>query len=828
MQLNSLFKHWSYRIIAPGTLLREKYEALKKLLQHDIRCHEEMAELQDLLHLERREDLVTTRHRLKTFSSEVKEMIAALDTMDPGTYQSLKAYHKKFDFYISFLLAPPQISFAPPYVLPLAAIGEQSNLLGNKAKHLGILAGKIGAPVPPGFAITSGGYHYLIEYNDLRRSIDDELLRLDIYDPKNLEEISQSLTSLIVNAELPPKLLASINEAAAELEKQRQFAGHLAKGRQLRLAVRSSAINEDGEHSFAGQYATVLSVTRDEIAKAYLKVLASKYSPEAIYYRVHNGMGDEETAMAVFVQEMVDADCSGVLYTASALDATSDQLHLHLTSGLGEALVSGSVNPEYYPFSRETAAAGTELEACGQVPAATVKQLADLALAIEEYFGVAQDIEWALDKNGSLYILQARELHLQQQEELDPAEVIDVMPVIADCECASHGIFCGKIHYLDSLDQLASIPDGSVLVTRDSPPELVRVMAKIGAVLSERGSRASHFATVAREFGVPFLTGEEAWRRLFSVGEEVTVDGYHGRVWRGRVEALLQDQQGGLQTDFADSYHKTLREALKFVTPLELTDPAAANFSPEGCRSMHDIIRFCHEKALLSMFTTGKPGTGRGSLRFNGDIPLDVFLFDVGGGIVPGRQKKEAVSLEMMASRPFTALWKGLSHPGVQWKQKPFDWDAYDKIELAGGVPPKKDSFAFASYAVVGKDYLHFNLRFGYHFTIVDVLCGEKPVENHCMLRFAGGGGDFTQLSLRIDFLAGVLTKLGFAVLKKGDLLEAKSTGLPEKELAEKLDMLGRLLGASKLMDMVLEDEQMVADCVADFYNGRYSFSEEG
>lgn len=228
------------------------------------------------------------------------------------------------------------------------------------------------------------------------------------------------------------------------------------------------------------------------------------------------------------------------------------------------------------------------------------------------------------------------------------------------------------------------------------------------------------------------------------------------------------------------------------------------------------------------MFSSGKPGTGRGSLRLAADIPLDVFLFDVGGGISEVMKKGQSVPLTSVSSAPFQSLWSGLSHPDVQWKQKPFDWDAYDKIELAGGVPPKKDSFAFASYAVVSADYLHFNLRFGYHFTIVDVMCGEKQAENHCMLRFAGGGGDYDQMSWRIDFLSGVLERLDFTVEKKGDLLEAKLLGYSKDVMIERLDMLGRLLGASKLMDMVLDSDEMVANCVEDFFAGRYSFSQEG
>jgi pyruvate,water dikinase len=243
---------------------------------------------------------------------------------------------------------------------------------------------------------------------------------------------------------------------------------------------------------------------------------------------------------------------------------------------------------------------------------------------------------------------------------------------------------------------------------------------------------------------------------------------------------------------------------------------------------MHDIIRFCHEKALLSLFTSGRPGSGRGSKRLAADIPLDVYLFDVGGGIAHGEKGKEQVPLSGIASAPFRFLWRGLSHPDVVWKQKPFDWDAYDKIELAGGVPPKKDSFSFASYAVIGPEYLHFNLRFGYHFTIVDVMCGENSAENHCMLRFAGGGGDYDHRSLRIDFIACILRRLEFAVEQKGDLLEARKQAVDKSVMEDDLDMLGRLLGATKLMDMVLEDDSMVELFVDEFFQGRYSFSQEG
>lgn len=821
MLLNSLFKHWSYKIFTPGTVLREKYEALKQLLAFDINCHEQMAELQDLLHTGKNEDYASIRMRFSLFSEQVAGMIDSLDIMSPGSYSSLKSYHKKFDFYTRFLLAPPSVKIDPPFVSSFEEISTDSKEIGNKAKHLALLLNDLNASVPQGFAIPSHGYHYLVEYNDLRATIDKELAGLDINSSISLEETSHRLREQILSAEVPQDIDLAINMAIERWELP-------AQGK-LRVAVRSSAINEDGDCSFAGQYATVLNVQREDISSAYLHILASKYSPEALFYRISKGMGDEETAMSVLIQEMVPAQCSGVLYTSDITrgDLKGRHLHLHVTEGLGEKLVGGTISPDHYEISRTPVLTILTRNAIDpRISDEQVLLVANQGLKIEKYFNAPQDIEWAIDFSGKLFILQARTLHTTTPIEEKTEGNIDTTALIVEGgEQASRGIAAGSVYVIDAKNKLEDIPEHAVLVSSDAPPEYVRVLNRLSAVISERGSRASHFATVAREFGIPFLAGVSDATKRLQPGKTVTVDGNNGRVYRGKIKLLLDQSP---QPTVKRPYERILTEAMKFVTPLELTDPAGDNFTPEGCRSMHDIIRLCHEKAILSMFSAGKPGTGRGSIRLHADIPLDVFLFDVGGGISKNVTKGAGVPLTEVGSTPFQALWKGLSHPDVQWKQKPFDWDAYDRIELSGGVPPKRDSFAFGSYAVVGKDYLHFNIRFGYHFTIVDVMCGENSAENHCLLRFAGGGGDYEHRSLRIEFLFGVLERLEFIVEKKGDLLEAKIPGMDSDLMIVKLDMLGRLLGATKLMDMVLEDDQMVHQSVEDFFNGRYSFSEQG
>ncbi|WP_028585804.1 PEP/pyruvate-binding domain-containing protein [Desulfogranum mediterraneum] len=822
MLLNALFKHWSYRIFAPGTMLREKYEALKRLLQYDIHCHEQMAEFQGLLHGGQPQDLAAIRKRFSCFSQEVSGMIAALETMAPGSYLSLKNYHKKFDSYIRFLLAPPRLNTSPPYVLPLEEVTVDTGRIGNKAKNLARIHNELGLSVPRGFVVTASGFHAFIEYNKLRTSLDELLAQLRIHSPRSLQEVSGQLQTLVRQAKLVPAIKEAMLSAYDGWRQDSPAP--------IRVAVRSSALGEDGRVSFAGQYTTLLDVERDRIAWAYQEVLASKYRPEALFYRISHGLGDEETAMSVLVQEMVQADCSGVLYTQSVLREPGHRhhLHIHATRGSGDRLVAGRALAENSLLTRDnpprlvSGSAGERI-----LPAALAIEIAEQGLQLKDLFGAPQDIEWAVDASGALFILQARPLQLAGQNESPPedGDGPERQLLRRACEQAAPGSAAGRVYQLDESHPLEDIPQGAVLVSRDSPPDHVQVIHRVAAVLAERGSRASHFATVAREFGVPYLTKVTDACASFQPGSMITVDGNRGCVYAGPVESLLQENARAAQEV---GYQRILKEALSFITPLELVDAAGDNFTPEGCRSMHDIIRFCHEKALLAMFTAGSPGSGRGALRLVADLPLDVYLFDVGGGISTQPHGARSIPLNQVASAPFQALWRGMDHPGVQWKQKPFDWEAYDKIALSGGVPPKRDSFAFASYAVIGADYLHFNLRFGYHFTIVDVLCADSPAENHCLLRFAGGGGDYEQRLLRIDFIARVLHRLEFVVEKKGDLLEAKLTNLPGSLMLDKLDMLGRLLGASKLMDMVLVDRQMVAAYVEEFYRGRYSFSQEG
>jgi pyruvate,water dikinase len=275
------------------------------------------------------------------------------------------------------------------------------------------------------------------------------------------------------------------------------------------------------------------------------------------------------------------------------------------------------------------------------------------------------------------------------------------------------------------------------------------------------------------------------------------------------VAALLANQ-GQTPPAAASAFSQKLRAVLDYITPLHLVDPTAATFRPQSCRSLHDIIRYAHEKAIQTMFGLGDIASGSSSRcrKLATDLPLDIYLLDVGGAFVE-EGGGETVAPEHLAAPPFLAIWQGLSHPDIDWHSHlHFDWKGFGDMALSGGVASggAKD---FASYAVVSPDYLNLNMRFGFHFTLVDCLCGPEPRANYCQLRFAGGGGDYQGRSLRLTLLNRILLGLGFEVSIRGDLLDARVSSYPARELSTLLSAVGRLLGMTKLLDMVLRAEDI-------------------
>jgi len=169
-----------------------------------------------------------------------------------------------------------------------------------------------------------------------------------------------------------------------------------------------------------------------------------------------------------------------------------------------------------------------------------------------------------------------------------------------------------------------------------------------------------------------------------------------------------------------------------------------------------------------------------------------------------------------LACEPLRALWDGLCDQRVSWQDSGLhvDWEEFDRV--SGGIF-RLDSRLLASYAVISPEYMHLNIRFGYHFSIVDALCGDAPGANYVRFRFKGGGAALKQRGYRLVYVQRILEGFGYETSIRGDMLDATCARLSAVETLRALRVLGVVLAVTRLMDIRLTSVEQARDEAAAF-----------
>jgi len=455
-----------------------------------------------------------------------------------------------------------------------------------------------------------------------------------------------------------------------------------------------------------------------------------------------------------------------------------------------------------------------------------LRELAEVALRIERYMRCAQDIEWAVDRGGRLFILQTRPLRLEPSE---PTQGTDLSEVVSSYEVllqkrgtvACRGIGAGQVHIVSDEDHLDNLPRGVVLVARRSSPRLAAAMGGASAVVTDIGTPTGHLAAIAREFRVPTIVDTEIATQVLRESQEVTVDAEENVVYLGRSEALLHHQL--LRSSvFEESFEfRLLRKMMDRIAPLHLIDPQSPEFSPANCRTCHDIVRFAHEKAVQRL-------TGGIRARWSSrspyirplelDIPLDLILIDLGDGLDAENQTAR-VRLQEVKSAPLRPLLEELTAEGV-WATAPAGMDLNGfmaSMTRSGPLAPEP----VHNLAIISSQYLNLNLHLGYHFNMLDCYLTEKPNDNYIYFRFVGGVTELSRRSRRATFLKKVLEKHDFVLEGKGDLVIGRIKKIPFEAMVDQLRMLGWLIGFSRQLDILLREDSLVDRCVTEFMAGK-------
>ncbi|WP_254763269.1 phosphoenolpyruvate synthase [Natrinema marinum] len=443
--------------------------------------------------------------------------------------------------------------------------------VGGKGASLGELTGA-GLPVPPGFVVTAGTYRSFIE----EAEIDEELFAavdVDVDDSAALADAADRAQELILETPFPDDLREEILESYREVGDGEAF-----------VAVRSSATAEDlPDASFAGQQETFLNVTEEDLLDRVRECWASLFTQRAIYYRQEQGFDHSAVNIAVVVQQMVDAEKSGVMFTSHP--STGDPtMIIEAAWGLGEAVVSGAVSPDNYVIDREDRSMDVTIaekkvmhekdEETGQTVERDVPEdkrtqrvvsddeiddLMDLGERVEDHYDEPQDVEWAI-VDEDVYMLQSRPI-TTIDESGDAAEAASggdaskgltdgsgvqaaesgggaadassSGDVLVDGLGSSPGTVSGPARIVTKLDDLAKVGEGDIIVTEMTMPDMVPAMKRASGIITDEGGMTSHAAIVSRELGVPAIVGTTNATTVLEDGQVVTLDGEKGSVLEG-------------------------------------------------------------------------------------------------------------------------------------------------------------------------------------------------------------------------------------------------------------------------------------------------------
>jgi pyruvate,water dikinase len=773
-------------------------------------------------------DMASVRAACDQLASDVERLVDALVALSDGRHAGLRAAAARVAARVRSKLERPPIE-PGPLAFTLAGIPDDAHQVGGKALRLGRLA-RAGLPVPAGFAVSAYGQRLFLERTGLAPAIAAELAGTSADDMEGLARAGDAIRARVLAAALPPELREALTEHAAHLGPT--------------LAVRSSALHEDGELSFAGQFDSVLNVPRADLAQAYKQVLASQFTARALYYCRAHGFSHEEMGMGVLVMDMVAPQAAGVLYSADPSRPEDGVRVINAVWGLGTLAVGGDVTPDILRVDAAghvTVAIGDKQRTaeCALGGGIAVREtpperrraaclttdraldLVRLAGRVQAQLGgAAHDMEWSLDGAGRLAVLQSRPLRVGSRAG-DRAPVVVGAPLLIDhAVIASRGGASGRVHVVT--DEAEEVPLGCVLVARRPALDFTVHLDRIRAMVCEVGSATSHLATVLREASLPALFGARGACALLRPGETVTVDAFNGKVYRGRIEELLAAPRPDASLVRDSRPYRVLKDVLEDVVPLHLTDPRAPGFAPERCDTFHDVTRFAHEMAMRSLFEVpeGSP-EAKSAKRLECEMPLDIWVIDLDRGLRPEAAARATVTIDDVLSRPFRAYWRGLAAAG--WKgPKPVDFGGFMSVVLTAAADTSfRDRLEERNFALLADSYMNLANRLGFHFAVIDSLL-SPDLDSHVALTFYGGGADIQRRVRRVEFLSLVLRHLDFRLERQQDFLAARIDDVDLAALEERLDVLGRLMMAARQLDMLMYSDGAARQYAQDFISGGY------
>ena len=367
MGFRHIFSHWTYETFPPGAILRTKYNAFRRLMELDEVCLHIIATLEAIQSDAFQADAARIIRLTTTLDSHLREMLEQLQHINPLRFMDLMDYVTKISFYMRMAISVPDPDITPPFTFDLSEALEHAGYANATSLTLATIIHASEIPIPPGFVISSSAYHYFIETNNLRPSINNLFCSLDADQPHQVASIAQQIQDCIRAARVPEAVANAIEMAASEI---------LRKGGSLEFYADPRTPKNLALHT---HHTHIPELPLSGLVQAWKDSILIKYQPEAILERIHQGIADSEIPMIATVLSVPP-------YTK-----------------IGEYLLPATCSPKASMLAPPDQ---------GGITAHNTKKLTSYALETEDLLGSPHTLTWLLDTRNRIWITGLFPAHL--------------------------------------------------------------------------------------------------------------------------------------------------------------------------------------------------------------------------------------------------------------------------------------------------------------------------------------------------------------------------------------------------------------------------------
>ncbi|MBQ7585297.1 MAG: phosphoenolpyruvate synthase, partial [Desulfovibrionaceae bacterium] len=585
----------------------QRHHSFKLFLSAWNGFQETMSDLRYTLCCEHPFGLHRVRALCTSVAIQVFQCIKRLEELDPAPCDALFEHFNKLQNVVLAEFQEPESCLLGPQVLPLPLSSEaQANLalLDPATSLLETMRQKLPDRVPQGFVITSAGCQRFFHETGLQSEINRRIQVAGGLVPKQLRILSRQLATLVEETPLPEDLRSSVWEQIQRLQL-------LYPDKPMQLLFRGRIWPPDGSDDCGVVVwgpAVSLKAPFAEMEAAILSTLSRKQRAQSLVYRRARGLTDAGTGMCLTCFCVPLNAWGGTAQSCAPLKLTSQNTHLYGGPGLPQELEYSTLPVDRISVSRDEPHRVTKRYPFDKehpvLDDATALEAAELTLLLEQTCGKPYVLTWVKAEATPVLMLMARPMTRPLPGSETLSSEIEDEPLLQGGFIVSPGRVSGVVCVAREWKDVLKFPQGGILVVPSDVYVWGSLIDRCAGIIAEKGFQCSRLASLAREFGKPAIFGLEGACSLLENGQRITLCADLKKVFKGRLDKLLPKKTQTRDYMPGSPVFQILEKACQHILPLTLNIDTV-DFTAANCVTYHDIVSYCHERAVNSMFNVG-------------------------------------------------------------------------------------------------------------------------------------------------------------------------------------------------------------------------------